>query len=180
MEIKLESKLLDIIDMKERMDVIVFDYMDTSNNWSKAYKELDHIFTQLCDFYKEYVSNRDGEIPSSFSNLTANTYWTLFANLTAGLAYFKALASYELQCEQGKEINCLEIEQLLLIAGYGNSIIEEESENESADLVKEVLELYRKLPIQSEKIAEFEKTVNSNKSLNSYLAFFYKTLIKKN
>ncbi|MEG0261207.1 MAG: hypothetical protein RR651_15165, partial [Lysinibacillus sp.] len=71
MGIQIIGDHLDIVALQEKMNGIVFDYMDTSNNHEKAVKELKPMFVQVTSFYKSYVDNREGELP------TANTYWHL-------------------------------------------------------------------------------------------------------
>lgn len=171
MSVRAKSELIDLLGMREKMDVIVFDYIDTSQHWQKALKGLSFLFNQVMSHFKSYVKNNDGQSP------TANSYWLLFADVSAKLAYFTALATYELHNEQGGEINSEDLERLLFIAGYSLPAIENE-ENES--LLEQIFELYKKLPIQGieKKVIEFEETVQKNNgNLKAAIAFLHNNII---
>lgn len=122
MEIQVIRQHLDIVKLQEKVDSIVFDYIDTSNNYKKAMRELNQIYTQVTTFYKDFIDGRNGEIPP------INTYWCLFLNCSAKLCYFLASATYyasnELQKTPGK------VEKLLEIAARTLPNIEREENEE--------------------------------------------------
>ena len=167
MAVKVKNDIMDLLGMKEKMDVIVFDYIDTSKHWAKAFKGLSSMLHQAIDHYKAYVKKHDGQIPA------ANSYWLLFADLTAKLAYFNALVMHELQNEKDVTINQQELENLVLLAGFGLPAIDDE---ENEELLKEIFKLYKKLPIANVKkqALEFEKSVRENNgSVKEALQYFH-------
>ena len=60
MEIQVIRDHLDIVKLQEKMNAIVFDYLDTSNNYPKAMRELNPLYIQVTTYYKEYVNQRAG------------------------------------------------------------------------------------------------------------------------
>ena len=54
MEVKVKGEYMDLLAMKEKMDVIVFDYIDTSHHWLRALKGLSTLLNQATKFYKSY------------------------------------------------------------------------------------------------------------------------------
>ncbi len=77
-----------LAQLQEKVDEIIFDYIDTSKNWGKAYKGLNNLFQQTVQFYEKYVD--ENNIPE------ANVYWTLFLDVVGRLIYFKTLAEKHL------------------------------------------------------------------------------------
>ena len=173
MEVKVKGEYIDLFAMREKMDVIVFDYIDTSHHWLKALKGLSTLLNQATKYYKSYVQKNNGQFPA------ANSYWLLFADVTSKLAFFTAWASYEVQIKQDEALNSVELERLLQLAGYGLPAIEDE-ENEV--ILEHVFDLYQKLPIPNieEKVKAFEQDVRSKKgNLKNALAYFQEVLITK-
>lgn len=167
MTVKVKNDIIDLLGMKEQMDVIVFDYIDTSKHWSKALKGLSSMLQQVVSHYKSYVKRSNGQPPA------ANSYWLLFADLSAKLAYFNALVMHELQREKSQIANDLEIENLLLLAGYGLPAIENE---ENEELLEQIFDLYKKLPIENskEKAVAFEANVRKNNgNVKEAIAYFH-------
>lgn len=88
MKMQVKREHLDIMELQEKMDRIVFDYIDTSNNYRKAMRDLNQLYTQVTSFYKDYMDEYTDEIPPS------NTYWFLFIDCSAKLCYFLAASIY--------------------------------------------------------------------------------------
>lgn len=170
MSVKVKKEIVDLLSMKEKMDVIVFDYIDTANHWSKAFKSLSAMLHQLMSHYKSYVQSNEGQPPAS------NSYWLLFADLSAKLAYFNALTMFELQKEQAE--THVDIERLLLLAGYGLPTIDNE---ENEEMLEQIVDLYKKLSIKNikQKAEEFEATIIQNKgSVQEALSYFHTIWVK--
>jgi hypothetical protein len=121
MEIQVIRDHLDIVKLQEKMNAIVFDYLDTSNNYPKAMRELNPLYIQVTTYYKEYVNQRAGELPK------ANTYWHLFIDCCAKLCYFLAASTY--YSSNALQETPEKVEHLLKIAAYSLPSIEQE-ENE--------------------------------------------------
>ncbi|MEE3805797.1 hypothetical protein V2H29_02420 [Lysinibacillus fusiformis] len=151
MEIQVIRDHLDIVKLQEKMNAIVFDYLDTSNNYPKAMRGLNPLYSQVTTYYKEYVDHRSGELPS------ANTYWHLFIDCCAKLCYFLAASTY--YSSNALQKTPEKVERLLTIAAYSLPGIEQE-ENELLltdifALLKEVLEDEEKMTtIRNEVLAQ--------------------------
>lgn len=152
MEIQVIRDHLDIVKLQKKMDDIVFDYLDTSNNYPKAMRELNPLYTQATVFYKEYLDNRAGELPS------ANTYWHLFIDCCAKLCYFLAASTYYSSNELQKTPE--KVERLLTVAAYSLPNIEQE---ENEQLLSSIFALYREVVGDEEKIASLRTAVLEQK-----------------
>lgn len=122
MEIQVKRDHLDIVKLQEKMDSIVFDYLDTSSNYRKATRELNQIYTQVTSFYKDFITGRAGEIPPS------NTYWFLFIDCSAKLCFFLATAIYYSSNELQE--TPIKVEKLLEIAARSLPNIHQEENEE--------------------------------------------------
>ncbi|KOS67916.1 hypothetical protein AEA09_04670 [Lysinibacillus contaminans] len=134
MEIQVIRDHLDIVKLQDKMNSIVFDYIDTSNNYRKAMKELNQMYMQVTTFYKDYIDGRNGEIPST------NTYWYLFIDCSAKLCYFLATAIYYSSNELQK--TPVKVEKLLETAARTLPNIEQE---ESEEFLTAILSLYAEI-----------------------------------
>ncbi|MEK5232666.1 hypothetical protein MHB42_12940 [Lysinibacillus sp. FSL K6-0232] len=143
MEIQVIRDHLDIVKLQEKMNDIVFDYLDTSNNYPKAMRELNPLYRQATTFYKEYIDKRAGELPN------ANTYWHLFVDCYAKLCYFLAEATY--YSSNALQKTPEQVEHLLKVAAYSlPNIVQEENEQLLTaifDLMMEVLEDKEKVAV---------------------------------
>lgn len=152
MKIQVIRDHLDIVKLQEKMNDIVFDYLDTSNNYQKAMRELDPLYTQVTTFYKAYITERAGEIPSS------NTYWHLFIDCCAKLCYFLASSTYYSSNELQKTPE--KVEQLLTVAALSLPSIEQE---ENEQLLLEIFSLYSEVVEDEEKITSLRHAVLEQK-----------------
>lgn len=134
MEIQVIREHLDIVKLQEKVNGIVFDNMDTSNNYRKAMRDLNQIYTQVTTFYKDFIDGRDGEIPP------ANTYWYLFIDCSAKLCYFLATATYYASNELQKTPE--KVEKLLEAAARTLPNIDQE---ENEEFLTAVLSLYTEI-----------------------------------
>ncbi|MFJ7950046.1 hypothetical protein ACIQZG_00800 [Lysinibacillus sp. NPDC096418] len=122
MEIQVIREHLDIVKLQEKVNSIVFDNIDTSDNYRKAMRDLNQIYTQVTTFYKDFIDGHDGEIPP------ANTYWYLFIDCSAKLCYFLATATYYASNELQKTPE--KVEKLLEAAARTLPNIEQEENEE--------------------------------------------------
>lgn len=152
MEIQVIRDHLDIVKLQEKMNNIVFDYLDTSNNYPKAMRELNPLYTQVTTFYKNYVDERAGEIPS------ANTYWHLFIDCCAKLCYFLAASTY--YSSNALQKTPEKVEQLLTIAAFSLPSIEQE---ENEQLLLAIFTLYSEVVEDEEKTTSLRNVVLEQK-----------------
>lgn len=152
MEIQVIRDHLDIVKLQQKMNDIVFDYLDTSNNYPKAMRGLNPLYTQVTTYYKEYLDNRAGELPS------ANTYWHLFIDCCAKLCYFLAVSTYYSSNELQKTPE--KVEQLLTIAAYSLPSIDQE---ENEQLLSAIFALYSEVVKDEEKTVSLRNAVHEQK-----------------
>ncbi|KOY81021.1 hypothetical protein I6G82_04150 [Lysinibacillus macroides] len=152
MEIQVIRDHLDIVKLQEKMNTIVFDYLDTSNNYPKAMRELNPLYKQATTFYKDYVEKQAGELPS------ANTYWHLFIDCYAKLCYFLAISMY--YSSNALQKTPEQVEQLLKVAAYSLPNIDQE---ENDQLVTTIFALLKEVMEDEEKVATIRHEVLAQK-----------------
>lgn len=152
MEIQVIRDHLDIVKLQEKMNAIVFDYLDTSNNYPKAMRELNPLYIQVTTYYKEYVNQRAGELPK------ANTYWHLFIDCCAKLCYFLAASTY--YSSNALQKTPEKVEHLLKIAAYTLPSIEQE---ENEQLLEDIMALLTEVLEDEEKATNIRNEVLSQK-----------------
>ena len=86
MEVNITNNVLNIATLQQKMETVVFDHIDSSQNWVIAYQKLSELFTQTVNYFNERVAQENGHLPK------VNTYWSLFLNISSQLIYFTALA----------------------------------------------------------------------------------------
>lgn len=86
MSLLMSNGLLNLPTLQQRLDELVFDYIDTKPNWGKAYLSLDELLEQSTSFFVKYVEGKDGQLPKPSS------YWILYMEVNAKLIYFTTLA----------------------------------------------------------------------------------------
>ena len=85
MTLTISNNVLNLADLQQRMDEIIFDYIDSKPNWDKAYLLLDEMLEQTTKYFLNIVDSKNG-LPKP------TTYWILFMELNAKLVYFSTLA----------------------------------------------------------------------------------------
>ena len=85
MSLVFSNNVLNLADLQQKMEEIVFDYIDSKPNWEKAYMLLDEMLEQTTRYFVDQVQDK-GELPQP------SVYWTLFTELNAKLIYFTTLA----------------------------------------------------------------------------------------
>lgn len=88
--IQITNNMLNLATLQNKMDETLFDYVDTTPNWPKAYAILDDLLHQAVNYFNQYVEQRNGELPPS------NSYWTLFMDLASRLIYFNGMTHAKL------------------------------------------------------------------------------------
>lgn len=152
MEIQVIRDHLDIVKLQEKMNAIVFDYLDTSNNYPKAMRELNPLYIQVTTYYKEYVNQRAGELPK------ANTYWHLFIDCCAKLCYFLGASTY--YSSNALQKTPEKVEHLLKIATYSLPSIEQE---ENEQLLEDIIALLTEVLEDEEQATIIRNEVLSQK-----------------
>ena len=98
MEVSISNNVLNIATLQQKMETVVFDHIDSTQNWPVAYKKLDELFKQTVNYFNQYVANNGRQLPKT------NTYWTLYLNIASQLVYFTALAKSNVEAGQYSEV----------------------------------------------------------------------------
>ena len=77
--------MLNLVELQEKLNRVVFDYVDTTQKWEKAHEDLQHLQSQIIEHFDQYVRHNDGALPKG------NSYWVLFLDLASRLVYFNNL-----------------------------------------------------------------------------------------
>lgn len=99
-KIQVSNNILNLVQLQEELDGILFDYVDTSQKWDKAYEKLDVLLNELMTYFNSHIQRNNGNLPEG------DVYWTLFMDIASRLIYFKTVASMNLvgaTCEKEKE-----------------------------------------------------------------------------
>ncbi|MGN4124346.1 hypothetical protein ACMGD3_04895 [Lysinibacillus sphaericus] len=168
MEIQVIRDHLDIVKLQDKMNSIVFDYLDTSNNYTKAMRGLKPLYAQVTTFYKEHVDGLAGELP------TANTYWHLFIDCSAKLCYFLAASTYYATNELQKTPD--KVERLLAIAAYSLPSIEQE---ENEEFLTAIFALYHEVVGDDEKTTLLREGVLAQKGDVKQCLHQFKVFVEK-
>lgn len=152
-----------LLQIKEQLDEIVFNYIDTSQNWKVAYLELDSLLDKAAILYSGF-KEANGDRPRE------NTNAILFLNVSYKLIYFHTISYYH-SIETNREAVKAQALELLTLAA--NCIPNVQKENH-AEYLSEIAKSYEEISQIQGKKQVFEKTIleQNNKivdCLNSYL-----------
>lgn len=147
--IELKNDLLNLPQLQLQVDTIVFDYIDSTQNWSKAYAQLEDLLQKVVQNFNGYIARNEGELPK------ASTYWILFMDIAAKLLYFTGLAKFHLIDAGDQEASVQVFELYKASAGcLPNALLEENEE-----FLSEIQKSMEQLTNQPTEIVTSEKTV---------------------
>ena len=90
MKIQVKNNILNLAELQEKLNRVVFDYVDTTQKWEKAQENLQDLQSQMVVYFEQYISRNEGALPSG------NPYWVLFLDLASRLVYFNSLVKQNL------------------------------------------------------------------------------------
>lgn len=93
MNIQVKNNILNLVELQEKLNRVVFDYVDTTQKWEKAQENLQHLQSQIVVYFEQYISRHEGALPSN------NPYWVLFLDLASRLVYFNNLVKQNLMSD---------------------------------------------------------------------------------
>lgn len=158
MNIELKNDLLNLPKLQLQIDTIVFDYIDSKPNWSKAYEQLDALLHKVAHNFNGYITRNEGAMPK------ASTYWTIYMDVVSKLLYFTSLAQSHLITEQDQQAKAQIIERYKISAScLPNPTIEENEE-----FIDEVKKSLQQLTGQDVVLATSNKTELCFESFYSY------------
>lgn len=141
------GKSLNLLQLKEQMDEVVFNYIDTSNKWERAYSELDGLLISIVDFFNSQITSEG--LPKQ------NTYWILFMDITSRLIYFHTFAFYQMKKLQQEDVT-KEVLQSYLIAA---NCIPDVRKLANAEFLLEVAHSFEEIELYKGKQGEFERAI---------------------
>ncbi|KGR83451.1 hypothetical protein ACTHQ8_01400 [Lysinibacillus odysseyi] len=80
-----KTNVLNLEELQEQLNHVVFDHIDTALNWERAQSKLQPLYSQAVAYFKETVEQNDGAIPKE------NSHWMLFMHIASRLVYFENL-----------------------------------------------------------------------------------------
>jgi len=128
------SKALNISAMESHLNQVVFDCIDTSENWARAEKELSEMERELEQFFVKTIDQNEGELPKQ------NSYWYLYMDIVAKVLYFRSLANSSLNPNDEKVTAKAKAAMLTVVRILPNNHIEE-----NEDFLKEVIQTISRL-----------------------------------
>ncbi|RTQ95858.1 hypothetical protein [Lysinibacillus telephonicus] len=160
-KISVTSKALNLLQLKETMDEIVFNHIDSAQKWEKAYNELNELINSTVHFFNSHVT-KEG-VPRQ------STYWVLFMDIASRLIYFHTVAYHHLKKEQNEEVT-KDILQLYTLAA---NCIPDVRKLASAEFLMEVAQSYEELEYYKGKQGEFERVIleQNNRATDCINAF---------
>ena len=93
MNIQVKNNILNLAELQEKLNRVVFDYVDTTQKWEKAQENLKQLQSQMVVYFKQYIERNEGALPSG------NPYWVLFLDLASRLIYFNNLVKQNLMSD---------------------------------------------------------------------------------
>ncbi|MBD8026795.1 hypothetical protein H9636_08995 [Ureibacillus sp. Re31] len=139
---------LNLVELNDRMEEIVFNYIDTTQNWKKAYTNLDELVKSAVNHFN-HVVQANGELPKE------NTYWVLYMNVVCKLLYFHTISNYHLQMNIDQDVK-KEVLNLLTVAA---NCIPDVHMEDNAEFLKELATSYENIELYNGKQGEFEKMI---------------------
>lgn len=159
-KIQVSNNFLNLVQLQEQLDGILFDYIDTSQKWDKAYEEIDYLLIELITYFNTQIQRSNGNLPEG------DVYWTLFMDIASRLIYFKSVALMNLVGNNSAEQKVM-IKNALHEAA--NCLPNVQSRN--LDFLQEISQTYGQIFGDSQR--EFEQIyLEKNNSLKDCLASF--------
>ncbi|MEO4052168.1 hypothetical protein [Solibacillus sp. CAU 1738] len=134
LSIPVTNNILNVAQLQENMNETVFNYIDSTQNWHKAYSELNNLVHQVTQYFNNWVE-KEGELPKG------STYWTIFMDIVARLIYFYGLAQEYLIEEQGEALK----EEILNIYTVAANCMPDVQSEDNQDFLEEIKKSYLQL-----------------------------------
>ena len=137
-----------LLQLKEQLDEIVFNYIDTSQKWEVAYAKLDELLKSATVYFDSYMK-ANGDLPKE------DTTAILFLNVSYKLIYFHTISYYHLTETQQEEVKDHVLELLILAA----ECIQDVHKENHAEYVHEIAKSYEEISQVKGSQIQFEKTI---------------------
>lgn len=158
--IQVKNNVLNLVQLQEQLDGILFDYVDTSQKWDRAYEELNNLLNELMSYFNKQIQKNGRNLPEG------DVYWTLFMDIASRLIYFKTVALINLS-----EINFAEQRESMKQAIHDAAKCLPNVQSRNIDFLQEISQTYGQIFDAEER--EFEQQyLEKNHSLRDCLASF--------
>lgn len=88
-----KTKKINLLQFEKELDDIIFNHIDTSQNWNKAHAKLDELLNETIGHIQSSINDEHINLES------ANTFWVIFLNLMSRLIYFHTLSYKEMKAD---------------------------------------------------------------------------------
>ncbi|MCM3388043.1 hypothetical protein M3649_07820 [Ureibacillus chungkukjangi] len=137
-----------LLQIKEQLDEIVFNYIDTTQKWEVAYDKLDELLEKATIYYNGFME-ANGDKPKE------NTSAILFLNISFRLIYFHTISYYHLKVTNKEAVKNQVLELITLAA---NCIPDVQKEGH-AEYLNEIAKSYEEISQVKGKQVEFEQSI---------------------
>ena len=137
-----------LLQLKEQLDEIVFNDIDTSRKWEVAYSKLDSLLENATMYYNGF-KEAYGDKPKE------NTTAILFLNVSYKLIYFHTISYYHSNETDKESVKNQALELLLLAA---NCIPDARNETH-AEYLDEIAKSYEEISQIQGKQVEFKNSI---------------------
>lgn len=137
-----------ILQLKEQLDEIVFNYIDTSQVWEVAYSELDVLLEKTTGYFESFME-ASGDKPRG------NTSAVLFLNIAYKLIYFHTISYYHLKETNQDAVRDKALQLLTLSA----KCIPDVNKENHLEYLKEIAQSYEEISQIQGKQQEFEQAI---------------------
>ncbi|MDN4494576.1 hypothetical protein [Ureibacillus aquaedulcis] len=155
---------VNLLEMKEQLDEVVFNYIDTQQKWEVAYSKLDSLLEKVISYYESYMK-ANGDKPKE--NTTAN----LLLTMSYKLIYFHTISNYHLEEMNQVESKDQTLELLTLAA---NCIPNIQKENHG-EVLYEIAKSYEEISQEQGTQQKFvDRILEQNNRITDCFASFSK------
>lgn len=158
--IQVNNNILNLVQLQEELDGILFDYIDTSQKWNQAFERLEELLRQTISYFTSYVRN-EGKVPEG------NVFWALYMDIVAKIIYYKTLSYMNL------ETNSVEKKDEIIKALHDAVNCLPNVEKRNHELLQEISNTYEKLELFNGNEGEFERHyIEKNNTLEDCIKYF--------
>jgi len=165
-KIQVTNDLMNLFQLQEELDGILFNYVDTSQKWDIAYEELGQLLDELIAYFRNYIQSKNGKLPEN------EMYWSLFMDNVSRILYFKTFAYINLQKELSEEQK-----EMIQQALHDAASCLPDVQGRNHEFLQEIGQTYDQLYHDH---GQFEKTyLDKNYRLSDCLEYFHDYCVQK-
>lgn len=168
-KIQVSDNILNLAQLQDKMDDIVFNHLDTTQNWKRAYEGLDELLLQAISYFKVQVEEANGTLPKG------TVYWNLFMDIVSKIIYFrtsaeKHLVDFNNPSEKEKVLYTLKV--------AANCLPNVQKGNK--EFLQEIAQFYEEIELFEGKEGAFEQFyLSKNNSIEDCLKNFEQRVVER-